>query len=198
MVDNFQKISELINPTTDGDDFYFVQIIKRRKDNPGMKGDARVIKILLPTGAEELMGMKEEIMEWCRLHNARAYIHLNARSKEKVAMETLKQIATHMCNGHYDLKDTYASCCGVHNSEKERKWVVDIDNLEELTTEYVDNILSFVKELQIKAGREPFIDVVPTKNGVHLIANPFNRAVFAETYPDVVVAKDTPTVLFLN
>ena len=36
LIDNFDKVKDIIGSTDDGDNFFFVQIIKRFKDNPNM------------------------------------------------------------------------------------------------------------------------------------------------------------------
>ena len=42
MVNNFISIKSLLTFKEEGD-FYFIQILKRKKDNPEMKSDTRVI-----------------------------------------------------------------------------------------------------------------------------------------------------------
>jgi hypothetical protein len=39
--------------------------------------------------------------------------------------------------------------------------------------------------------------VIPTKNGFHLITKKFNVMEFKEKYPDLVIQKKNPTLLFL-
>lgn len=99
VVDNFEKLKnymEFNNP----DDVYFVQIIKRWKDNKD-KPDADkwkaegVTKGTYHSGAEylnywlvhshqELESLKSTIIKACSYNNARAYISINTRSQNKV------------------------------------------------------------------------------------------------------------------
>jgi hypothetical protein len=79
-IDNFNKIAHFLN-TTNPDDFYFVQIIRRKKDNPSAKFNyAEYPKSWDVHNADELMAIKDEIKKLCTMYNARAYIRLNPRS----------------------------------------------------------------------------------------------------------------------
>ena len=79
-IDNFNKIAHFLN-TTNPDDFYFVQIIRRKKDNPTAKFHyAEYPKSWDVHNGDELMAIKDEIKRLCTLYNARAYIRLNPRS----------------------------------------------------------------------------------------------------------------------
>ena len=92
LIDNFDKICNLLEFNSD-DDFYFVQIKKRWKDNDdayaerdaGMAsgiyhGGAWHLKSWRIHSAKELMQLKPEIVKWCEDNNARAYITVNTRS----------------------------------------------------------------------------------------------------------------------
>lgn len=91
LIDNFNKICQLLEFNSN-DDFYFVQIIKRWKDNPNQKekedgrisglyhGGAWYLKSWRIHSADELMALKPEIVKWCEENNARAYITVNTRS----------------------------------------------------------------------------------------------------------------------
>ncbi len=92
LIDNFDKICNLLEFKSD-DDFYFVQIIKRWKDNDdayaerdagkangSYHGGAWYLKSWRIHNAKELMQLKPEIVKWCEDNNARAYITVNTRS----------------------------------------------------------------------------------------------------------------------
>lgn len=70
-------------------EFYFVQIVKRRKDNPLMKQDLVTIDNFFVQGAFDLKEKQDRIIEVCDLNNARAYIRLNRRSDRKIASKVL-------------------------------------------------------------------------------------------------------------
>lgn len=84
VVDNFELVSKLMNFNSD-DDFYFVEIIKRKKDNPN---DAfrycQYITYYWITSQSDLMSKRDEIISICEQNNARAYIYMNPRSANVV------------------------------------------------------------------------------------------------------------------
>ena len=85
MRDNFHIIEHLLDfkePNT----FYFIQILKRRKDNPGLKTDVQTIDNLYIYTPEDLNKLREKIVERCTKNNARAYINLNRLDTEKIAL----------------------------------------------------------------------------------------------------------------
>lgn len=88
-IDNFDRIEKYLEFKNPDDDFYFVQIIKRRKDNPNddkREGNYHNRSWYLGsykiTSADQLMQLKPEITSICDKNNARAYICVNARSKK--------------------------------------------------------------------------------------------------------------------
>lgn len=79
-IDNFDVISKQLN-LNDPDKFYFVQIIRRKKDNPNARFHyAEYPKHWNVTNGQELLSHKDEIKQICNMYNARAYIRLNPRS----------------------------------------------------------------------------------------------------------------------
>ena len=89
LVDNFDKVSKILTFNSN-DDFYFVQIIKRFKDNPNddkTKGNYHAGGWYLNSyrikSADELNNLKPEIIKICNDNNARAYITINSRSEQE-------------------------------------------------------------------------------------------------------------------
>lgn len=76
MIDNFYKISSIMS-FDDPNDFYFVQLIKRKKDNPSMKGDSVVIKEWFVSSIDYLLDKKESIKDLKALfHQLLVNMHL--------------------------------------------------------------------------------------------------------------------------
>lgn len=102
-VDNFNTLANLIQLTDPNDQFFFVQIIKRWKDNKD-KGMVKDIGNTYHAGAEygnvgsgtafkvhspqELLNLKQQIIKYCDANNARAYLCCNPRSQS--AIDTYK------------------------------------------------------------------------------------------------------------
>lgn len=80
-VDNFQNVREIMNFTKPGDTLYFVELIKRKKDNPDMTVSREFIKQFYFLSEKEYNDAEPTIKTLCQQLKCRAYIYLNARSK---------------------------------------------------------------------------------------------------------------------
>lgn len=79
MVDNFDLIKSLLKFESK-DDFYYLQIIQRSKDNLDIGANNRLVRSYCIRSLEYFEGKKKEIKQMCSIFKARAYIHLNKRS----------------------------------------------------------------------------------------------------------------------
>lgn len=192
MVNNFSEIKKLLRFTTN-DDFYHLQVIKRKKEHSDLQSDC-VIKTFYVTSSFFLDSKQDEIINLCTFHNARAYINLNRRSFEKMAFMMLTRTADLIRQGNFKaVSKAYESVCGSCSNEDQKKFIIDIDSpdfLEEETNELVD----FLSELEPVGDK--FLAQIPTKNGIHIIAKPFNTQKFKEKYSTTDIHKDNGTILF--
>lgn len=200
MIDNFEQIQNFIQGKAGIGEFYFLQILKRRKDNPDLDKDMILIDSFFIKGAVDLEKKKDRIIEICKANNARAYFRLNKRSEKKVALQTLRLVAENIASENYKIKNCYLSCCGQFHSDTDKTWIVDIDGFDvsklgQSLTAHA--IVQKVEELQKETGKEPLMEIIPTKNGVHIITRPFNLKTFKDMYSDVDVHKDNPTILYI-
>lgn len=78
-VNNIDKIVKIIqdNDLRTGD-FYYLQIIKRHKDNHKMKKNV-ILKNYMISDSYQLRNIFPEIEEICRNNNARCYFYVNKR-----------------------------------------------------------------------------------------------------------------------
>ena len=90
IMNNFEKIKEILKFENEND-FYFLQVLKRRKDNPEMDRDVKVVKSFYIFSQEELDKCSTVIIHLCEFENARAYIRLNRRNLQSVGIELLKE-----------------------------------------------------------------------------------------------------------
>ena len=196
MVDNFKQISKLLTFNSD-DEFYFVQIIQRKKDNKGIKGSNnknRLMKAYYIRSVEQLMDLKPEMIHFAEFFNARVGINLNKRSFEKTAFNTLLKIANQMHNRDFmSVRSAYNTACGIHNAVDDKLWILDIDSLKG------SDKIRTIKAVQYSdpKGTGKLIADIPSKNGYHLISSPFNVQQFAEVCPDVEIHKNNPTNLYI-
>lgn len=196
MIDNFNTITDYIKGKTNVGDFYFLQILKRRKDNPDLGKDMILIDNFFIKDETDLLKKRERIIELCELNNARAYFRLNKRSSKKVALQTLRLIADNIASDNYNIKNCYLSCCGQYASDENKTWLIDLDG-EEYPSPLMMAFIDYECEpiaLDVSDGK--CLMTIPTKNGIHLITKPFNISKFRQKYPDIDVHKDNPTILY--
>jgi len=193
VIDVFDKIKELLVFESD-DDFYYLQIIQRKKENPQLGSNSRVIKNYYIGSIEYLERRYGEIKELCNQFNARAMLRLNKRSYRKVAFKTMQNIANSMANGDYSfVNKSYDRACGNGHNDKNKTWIIDIDGV-------IDNdwLLEMVRYIEnCKPEGSKLVIQLPTKNGLHLITKPFDLRDFKNKYSEIDVHKDNPINLYV-
>lgn len=218
IVDNFDIIRGLLK-FDDKDDFYFLQIIQRKKDGnqvPSANNGYRTIKTYYIRSIEDFERRKEAIIQLCEQNNARAYINLNVRNAKEVALTAAKAyidlVREDRCEqGHR----VYDHACGVTpKMGVKKKWIVDID---ELTKQQVDIICEKICKCRsayhwnaVNDTYDNIIAEIPTAHGVHIITRGFDVGRFREILEQttsialtkeqikeiVTVKKDNPTLLY--
>ena len=171
-VDNFSVVQPLLE--FGKDTYYFVQIIKRRKDegNEGMEISELCLWQRFIDRPETLDLMKQEIQELCTIYNARAYIELNPRSLERWSIELTRKLLDRI--SLHDFTSVQRLPNKVALSEEtiktrgllidRRRWMLDID--EKTTISIADR---WITEQGIRK-----IATIPTLSGAHIIIESFN------------------------
>lgn len=199
MRNNFGLIRKLLD-FSDKDTYYFLQILKRRKDNPDMDRDMIVIDDVFIYTLEQFDNMKEDIIKTCTAHNARAYFRVNKRSLKKSGMQMLKRVTDLIISENYKaIKNAYSAVSGEFHADQDKKWIIDIDNISLDRFNFDAEEIKMREELirlQKEAGREPSMILIPSKNGVHILTRPFNLKQFKDQYPNIDVHKDNPIILY--
>lgn len=193
IVDNLNIILKLL-VFESSDDFYYLQIIQRKKENNLLKSNSRVIKSYYITSKDQLKDLYDEIITMCEMFNARAMIRLNRRSFVKSAFRTLANIGTMIANGqHESVRKSFDRICGKYNNEYYKKWILDIDG--EFSKDWIIKLEEYI-DSQKPVG-DKVIDIVPSRNGFHIITVPFNCKNFNQEFPEVDLHKDSPTNLYI-
>ena len=209
-LNNSSKIKEFLS--FGDNDFYFLQLLKRKKDNPEMTKDVKVIKSYYINSLDEYDMLLPRIIEVCDKENCRAYIRLNKRNYNKLGLKLIAEIAQLVSNGG-DLKglpNAFDSVAGKYSSDLEKKWIVDVDwvDLPETQKFIIDGkmivghsntakLMSLLQQLQLETGKEPLMDVIQTKNGFHIVTRPFNLQSFSIVFPNIEVKKDAMTLVYI-
>jgi len=202
MQDNHLLILDLLD-FSNPDHFYFVQILKRRKDNPNMEKD------MSPIASEYIKSSGYFLEIWPTLKsladstNARVYIRMNPCSFKRNAFETLSAIAKRISEEEYSsIHTVYESVCGKFQDNSNKKWIVDIDYKEagemsfENISKYCSKVLNYVENAIKETGREPNMKLVPTKNGLHILCNPFRLDKFKNDWPKIDIHKSATTLIY--
>ena len=194
MIDNMELIRPFLIFDTN-DDYYYLQILQRRKDNPNCKSNTRSIKEYFIKNVNYLQEHYEEIKSLCNFFNARAGIRLNKRSFRKTCYKTLQNITAEMLNNDYEFAyKAYNRAAGQCHHDTHKKWLIDLDDCKE-DSSIVNEVISCIDGL-LPEGKKCYV-ITPTKNGVHLITSPFNMLEFSKAYPNIEVHKDNPVNLYI-
>ena len=193
MVDNFELIKPLLEFPND-DIYYHLQILRRGKDHPELSAANRVIKAYFINQLESIDYLRDEIIGLCEYFGARAYINLTPKSIKKTTMLQLKYLAQRAYEGDFKkIWKSWNTCAGEIKGEESR-WVVDVDSFSSVIVRDVINCIHHIQP----ENYDKVKDVIPTKNGFHIISEPFNLQQFKEIYPDIDVHKNNPTLLYFS
>lgn len=193
MIDVFEQIKDLL-VFESKDDFYYLQVLQRKKENPDIGSNSRVIKNYYINSIDYLEKKYPEIKALCEQFNARAMLRLNKRSYKKVASKTIeKMLAMVLDENYFFVSRLYDKSCGKGHSDKRKKWILDMDG--EYNEEFIQEVIDFLEKCHPEGDK--LILGLPTKNGLHLIVKPFNKKDFYEKYPNITIHKDNPINLYI-
>lgn len=196
MIDNLKHILPFLQFTSE-DDFYYLQILQRKKENPQLGSNSRVIKNYYIRSLDYLLEHYDEIKKLCEVFNARASIRLNKRSYYKTAFKSLENVAGTMANKDFNkLMKSYDRACGLGHNDPEKKWILDVDGELAQDKEFIAEVCTTVC-FTPPLGLDKIYTCIPSKSGVHIITKPFNLEQFGKKYPDIEVHKDNPTNLYI-
>lgn len=187
IVNNFNEIKELLI-TEDPNDFWFGQIIKRKKDNPLMDRSERIIKSYNFSSHDKLLDRMDEIMSICEYNNARFYLNPNIRNIKLCNIRLIQSLMQSIADESYSsIYSKVDSVLGKTTTPGRTKWwIVDID-------EKNPDLLNNLKDaIDFSNNKTSF--VLETLNGYHIICEPFNRKEIV--YNDVKI--NSPTLIYFN
>jgi hypothetical protein len=199
-IDNFNLILDQIS-FNNKNEFYFLQIIQRKKDGNTdlhVRNGYRLIRSYYIYSKEELINLKDRIIELCKNNNARAYINLNIRNAKEVALECIRKYADLVLNDNSFMgNNIWDSSCGCVRARGYKSlWIIDVDNPDKL--EEIKKIVN-----SCTGSTERIKCIIPTVHGYHIISYGFNRSEFQNKLKEnnldfVDIHKDNPTLLYYD
>lgn len=194
MINNLEQIKSLLNFKEDGD-FYFLLILKRKKDQPEGEKDnhqsVRTIKTYCIESIEHLERRYDEIKQLCEMFKARAYIHIQKQNHKDVSLHMMVELAQKIQNQQHNQKALFESVVGQLKTH-EKRWIVDLDTKDENEVVRMTTVINATRPEGDKIE-----SIIPTKNGYHFITKRFDVMMFKNIYPDVDIQKKNPTLLYL-
>jgi hypothetical protein len=194
MINNLEQIKSLLNFKEDGD-FYFLLILKRKKDQPEGEKDnhqsVRTIKTYCIESIGHLEKRYEEIKQLCEMFKARAYIHIQKQNHKDVSLHMMVELAQKIQNQQHNQKALFESVVGQLKTH-EKRWIVDLDTKDE------NEVVRMTKVINATRPEGDKIEcIIPTKNGYHFITKRFDVMMFKNVYPHTDIQKKNPTLLYL-
>ncbi len=194
MIDVFEQIKPLLSFNTP-DDFYFLQVFQRRKDMVnGAKKNTIIIKDYFIYSMEYFEKKYPEIKALCEFYGARAGLRLNKRSFQKCTFRTLMNITAQiMQEDFHSTKQAFSKAAGQTHNDPVKKWLVDIDEKDQTLVNVVSD---FINNECRPLGEKKTIMQLETKNGIHLITTPFDKAQFKKAF-QIDIQPDNPINLYI-
>jgi len=202
-VDNISYFRDHLLDFQSDDDFYYAEIIIRKKDHPGEEDvtkSQQKIRDYFIDSVEKYDKCMEEAKVLCERAGARLYIIPAPKSYKKLTMESMRKLLDRIEGS--DFRKSYKVFSSAASSTGSRSpwWVIDIDDkkLEDIGME-IYKLKTFVEELR---KEEDVMHMIPTRSGWHAIIKPFDARRFekenfniAETLGEI--KKNAPTLLYV-
>ena len=165
-IDNFENVREMMKFDKPGDTIYFVQLMKRDKDNPGQhspRNAAQYIKNYFFKSMDEFNAAEKEIKYLCASERARACIFLNPRSKSVID----KYTSNYLRRVHGNRDTAMAIAAGrsfdtVLEGPERSICFVDVDSADQ-------NDINMTMKIIQDAGIKPLFAYRSMNNGIHII-----------------------------
>ena len=201
VVDNFDAVEGIMEFTTPNT-FYWVQVIKRRKDNPGMHGNNICYGSFCFYNYESLLRAKSELIKLSRTYNARVMFWINPRNIQELALPMMQLGLEYIKSKHYkSINRLFDHACGKYAQKgKNKLHIIDVDTRD---PEVVNKICSCLTSAGERNPDFEIKKVLNTLHGFHILCNGFNPDLFKqlcviEKVDPVDIHEDNPTVLYFN
>ena len=197
MIDNFNILTSWFDTLSDQGDFFFVQVIQRKKEC-AIGSNNNIIKDYQFFDKESFLAKRDEIIILCKAFNARAYFWVNPRNCRQVQYEIIREATEALeCNSRKLFKCVSKAIGQRRCTKYKARWIMDFDIKDwPLITKYLD----IVEECR-PTDTKKVIYNIPTVNGIHVITNgfdleQFNQQLAIAQLDNIDIHKDNPTVLY--
>lgn len=197
-VNNFDKLSSLLEFPNE-DTFYWIQVLKRRKDNPEMQENSKICGTYWIFNKSELLDIKDELIYLSNIHNARVVLWVNPRNAKEINFKCAQLALEYYQSGQYKaVKHLTDSVCGKTRSKVlDKRYIIDVDTKD---PEYLNTIVE-TRRACVKDTSLTLETIIPTIHGYHIICTGFDKQEFYKILADrlilaPVIQDDNPTLLY--
>ena len=197
MINNFELIQKNLTFNNERS-FYFIQILKRKKENPEMKSDSIVIDNFYIFSVDQLTKVMPHIITKCEENKARAYIKMNCLDAQSVMLEMISVLSHNIREEKWkEFRSALNSACGKCGKQNgtEKLYLVDLDNIK-VDSDECNDIIRCINNLEPLGNDSKVKIIVPTKNGCHLLTTGFNIQKFKVEYNNIDIHDDGITLLY--
>lgn len=187
MIDNFDKINDIIFWPNDGS-IVHVTIVQRSKD--GHPRATRYIQDFYIKSAVDFKFMYPAIKAICNEYNARAYINPNPKYPEHIIYKIIEICVAKLKNKHYGILDMFGHCVNKTITKHGKIWMIDID--DKLYQPELDAILNNIERCRSN-HTNTILAVYDTPNGHHILTHPFK---VDDLKIELSINKNSPTLLY--
>ena len=206
VIDNVYVIDNMLTFKND-DEFYMLQVLKRRKENPDMKGDSLPLKTVYLHRNGQLTEISKDLIELAEKEHARIYLNPNVKSSRKSLLHCIAEMARRAAaEDYYKPYKIYESVVGQMGACRDNRWIIDVDNeymemymeTDELTEIHVRDFIRHLLDTldSCEPDAEKYVNHVITRNGIHVITRSFNPVAFGKVFPKLDVHKNNPTLVY--
>lgn len=198
MIDNFLQLEAMLNitPEMDGDLYFHLQVIQRKKDCDINK-NSHLIRAYQVDSTHLLSRYKDEVIDLCEKFKARAYLNPSAKSKRATAIQMLNNIADCFRQSNFQYLNRLWNSAAGQVGAVNKVWILDCDYSEQLNDDTIQE-LSWIIDRKCRPDGDKVIAFVPTKHGKHILTRPFNVMELRERFTlPLDIHKNNPTVLYI-
>ncbi len=171
------------------DGYRLIMLTHRGKEGGKVNKPDRVAKKKISCNKEEFLEIFKEFKEIKDKNDKplRIYSSVNSRDINKAIREfKYRQLEADYYdeesknNFYLDIKNRWISCLMNPRSKAETKFLIDIDNLGTEDKWDISEVEKHLVNIEVK-----IILQYPTKNGIHIITEPFNPNLWNSDYGDI-------------